>query len=162
MCPLDPLVQEGLWGRPCFHAFCLLTSSKLLTAAIASPRSTPRSTPTSCSKVEKAYPVLSMTSVCDRRRGSRQSASPNVHRSEGCTGCKGSHTATCSFILVTHEWALPGKAGTIDRGRDGRGRMTVLAFCMTPPWGAPKIRNPNGLSIYQSERKILLQAITTA
>jgi hypothetical protein len=25
--------------------------------------------------------------------------------------------------------------------------MTVLAFCMTPPWGAPKIRNPNGQSI---------------
>jgi len=25
--------------------------------------------------------------------------------------------------------------------------MTVLAFCMTPPGGAPKIRNPNGQSI---------------
>jgi hypothetical protein len=25
--------------------------------------------------------------------------------------------------------------------------MTVRAFCMTPPWGAPKIRNANGQSI---------------
>jgi hypothetical protein len=25
--------------------------------------------------------------------------------------------------------------------------MTVFAFCMTPPWGVPKIQNPNGQSI---------------
>ena len=49
--------------------------------------------------------------------------------------------------LERFDATVPGKAGTIDRGRDGRGRMTVLAFGMTPPWGAPKIRNPNGLSI---------------
>jgi len=40
--------------------------------------------------------------------------------------------------------ASPGKDGAIDRGRDGRGRMTVLAFCMTPPWGAPACQKPNG------------------
>jgi hypothetical protein len=40
--------------------------------------------------------------------------------------------------------ASPGKDEAIDRDRDGRGRVTVLAFCMAPPRGAPHCRRPSG------------------
>ena len=105
-----------------------------------------------------AYPALSMTSECDRRCGSRQSASPNVHRSAGSTGCNGAQTATCSFVLVPHERGSPGGDEDAGWNRDGRGRTTVLAFCMTPPWGAPLAgsRMVNG-----SEREKHAQAIMT-
>jgi len=59
-------------------------------------------------------------------------------------------------FLVGHTRCLPervrqfeaeasaGKDETIDWDRDGRGRMTVRAFCMTAPWGALPGQKPNG------------------
>jgi hypothetical protein len=106
-----------------------------------------------------AYPALSMTSVCDRRRGSRQSASPDVPRSAGCTGCNGAHTATCNFVMVPHERGSLDGDEAAGWNRDGRGRTTVLAFCMTPPWDGPLTgsRMVNG-----SERKVYVQTIMAA
>jgi hypothetical protein len=58
-----------------------------------------------------------------------------------CNGCNGAHTAPCSFVLVTHERASLGGGEAAGWNRDGRGRRTVLVFCMTPPWGAPLARS---------------------
>jgi hypothetical protein len=105
------------------------------------PQSTPLFTPSSFSMVEMAYQALSMILMCNRRCESRQSDSPDVQRSAGCTGCNGALTAACSLVLLTHERGPPGGGEAAGWDRDGRGRMTVLAFCMTPPWGAPLARS---------------------
>lgn len=97
----------------------------------------PGSTPTSCSKAAMALPALLTTSVCDRRCGGRQSASSDAPRFAGSTGCNGPQTATCSFVLVPRGRGSPGADEETVWNRDGRGRTTAFAFCMTPPWGAP-------------------------
>jgi hypothetical protein len=59
---------------------------------------------------------------------------------------------------MPHERGPPG--GDEDTGwkRNGRGRMTVLAFCMTPPWGAPVARSR---MVNGSEREKHAKAIMT-
>jgi len=36
---------------------------------------------------------------------------------------------------VPHEQGSPGGDEDAGWNRDGRGRMTLFAICMTPPWG---------------------------